>query len=52
MGTVEVRGEDVIKGKVLNVQWGGLMVHVSILDYGEFLGSGSCTEWSKVWFVT
>ena len=41
MGTVEVRGEHVIRGKVLNVWWVALMVHVSVLDYGELLGSDS-----------
>ena len=51
IGTVEVRGECVIRGKVLNVQWVALMVHVSVLDYGELLGSGGWEEWSKVWFV-
>ena len=28
------------------------MAHVLVLDYGELLGSGGCTEWSMVWFVT
>ena len=50
--TEEVRGEHVIRGKVLNVQWAALMVHVLVLDYVELLGRNGCTEWSKVWFVT
>ena len=49
--TAEVRGEHVIRGKVLNVWWAPLMVHVSVLDYGELLGSGSLEEWSKAWFA-
>ena len=36
---VEVRGECVIRGKVLNVQWAALMVHVSVLDSMVLLGS-------------
>ena len=50
--TEEVRGEHVIRGKVLNVQWVTLMVHVLLLDYGELLGSSGWEEWSKVCFVT
>ena len=49
--TAEVRGEHVIRGEVLNVQWMTLMVHVSVLDYGELLGSSGLAECSKVWFV-
>ena len=51
IGTVEVRGECVIREKVLNVWWTALMVPVSVLDYGELLGSGGLAECSKVWFV-
>ena len=36
---VGVRGENVIRGKVLNVQWVPLMVHVSVLDSMVLLGS-------------
>ena len=52
IGTVDMRGECVMRGKVLNVWQAALMVHVSVLDYGELLSSCGCAEWSKVWFVT
>ena len=51
IGTAEVRGDCVIGWKVLNVQWVGLMLHVSVLDCGELLGSSGLAEWSKVCFV-
>ena len=52
MGTEEVRRECVMRGNVLNVRWVALMVHVSVLGYGELLGCSGCAEWSKVCFVT
>ena len=51
METMAMRREGYDKGKVFNVWWTALVVHVSALDYRECLGSGGWTGWCRVWLV-